>query len=275
MANFKSICQHTVQKFDNKDAKKKQFNNQMDFRKKSNMKKKLRVKPFLPFLFILFVMMIIYTFTNFHPQIWNTLSQFHLTLKDFNTAHPIITPFLFMLIYIVYAILMLPGIVFLSLLSGFLFPQPLSTLYVIISATIGASLLFLAARTAFRVLLTRHSGPLLNRLEDGFRKNASHYMLFLRLTPLFPFKVVNLAGAFFGVSYRIFAWTTFIGMIPSVFIYTEAGKSLSFYLASPVPVSPWSLFDPNLIIALTGLALLSLLPVLIKKMKKERTSGEK
>lgn len=234
------------------------------------MTKKRRFTPFLPFIFILFVTITAYTFTYFHPQIWDSLSQFHLSLKDFNTTHPLITPLLFMLLYIIYACLMLPGIVFLSLLSGFLFPQPLCVLYVIISATIGASLLFFAARTVFREILKRNSGSLLNRLEEGFRKNAPNYMLFLRLIPLFPFKVVNLAGAFFGVSFRVFAWTTFFGMIPSVFIYTEAGKSLSLYLESPVPVSPWSLFDPNLIIALTGLALLSLLPVLIKKMKSEK-----
>lgn len=233
------------------------------------MTKKMRYKPFLPFLFILFMMIIIYTFTHFHPQIWSSLSQFHLSLKDFNIAHPVITPLLFILLYIIYAILMLPGIVFLSMLSGFLFPQPLSTLYVILSATIGASLLFIAARTAFREILKGSSNQLINRLEDGFQKNAPNYMLFLRLTPIFPFKAVNLAGAFFGVSFRVFVWTTCLGMIPSVFIYTEAGKSLSLYLASPVPISPWSLFDPNLIIALTGLALLSLLPILIKKMKKK------
>ena len=238
--------------------------------KKNHYEKRFRFSRFLPFLFILIVMIGAYTFTTFHPQIWESLRQFHLILKDFNIHHPIITPLLFILLYITYALLMLPGIVFLSLLSGFLFPQPFSTLYVIIAATIGASLLFLAARTAFKEILTQHSNTFINRLEHGFRENASNYMLFLRLIPLFPFKAVNLAGAFFGVPFRVFAWTTCIGMIPSVLIYTQAGKSLSFYLDDSHPLDPWELFDPYLVLALTSLAVLFLIPILIKKIKKAK-----
>lgn len=225
----------------------------------------MRLKPFIPFLIILLITIGIYAFIYFHPQTWDSLRYFYLNLKDFNTHHPILTPLLFITSYILYALLMLPGIAILALVSGFLFPQPFSTVYVVIAATIGSSLLFLAARTAFKELLSQNSHPLINRLERGFRKDAANYMLFLRLVPLFPFKIVNLAGAFFGVPFIVFMWTTFVGMIPSVFVYTEAGKSISSYLDHPDLHNPWSLFHPSLIIALIGLALLSLLPILIKK----------
>lgn len=231
------------------------------------MKKNLRLRPFIPFLFILLAMIGAYAFAYFHPQTLGSIREIHLTLKEFNAHHPIATPLLFMSLYILYAVLMLPGIFILSLVSGFLFPQPFSTLYVIISATIGSSLLFLAARTAFREILARQSNSLIGRLESGFRKNSANYMLFLRLIPLFPFKIVNLAGAFFGVPFSVFVWTTFWGMIPSVFIYTQAGQSLSHYFDDLNPFDPWSLFDPTLIAILSALALLSLIPIFIKNRR--------
>jgi len=86
----------------------------------------------------------------------------------------------------------------------------------------------------------------------------------LRLIPLFPFSIVNLAGAFFGVSFSAFVWTTFIGMIPSVLVYTEAGRGLTLLLNDSDPLHPFHLLNADLFFALAGLALLSLLPIVYK-----------
>lgn len=233
------------------------------------IKHTLHLKKILPFLFIICLMVGAYTFIylNFHTT--ESLRQFHLTLKDFNTAHPITTPLLFIAFYMIYALLMLPGIILLSLLAGFLFPQPFSTLYAVTGATLGASLLYFVARTAFREILTQYSSSLIDKLENGFRNNAINYMLFLRLTPVIPFRMGNLAGAFFDVPYFSFVWTTFMGMIPSIVMYTETGKGLSVYLNHPENLKPWSLLGPHLTVVLTILALLSLVPIIIKKFRKE------
>jgi uncharacterized membrane protein YdjX (TVP38/TMEM64 family) len=225
------------------------------------MQKKFQFKLLLPLFLIIILMMGTYLFAYLHPPSWESLRQFHLNLKNFDEQHPYMTPLLFMGVYILYALFSLPGIFILSLLAGFLFIQPLSTIYVTIAATIGGSLLFLAARTAFGELLYRRSAPLLSRLEKGFHDNAVSYLLFLRFLPLFPFCIVNLAGAFFGVSFWVFVWTTFVGMIPSVFIYTQAGRGFTLLLEQPAPLSPMQLWNPSLVIALVGLALLSLLPI--------------
>jgi uncharacterized membrane protein YdjX (TVP38/TMEM64 family) len=229
--------------------------------------KKLPIRPFLPLFLILFLMVLVYAFASYHPLSWKTLREFHLVLKKFEENHPIAAPLLFMSLYIVYAVLSLPGIFFLSLLAGFLFVQPYSTVYVVVAATIGSSLLFLAARTAFGAMFVQYAGRFLNRMEKGFRENAFSYLLFLRLIPLFPFWIVNFAGAFFGVSFWIFTLTTFLGMIPSVFIYTQAGRGFSLMLESPDPLNPLNLFNPNLILALVGLAFLALLPILYNHIK--------
>lgn len=231
------------------------------------MLKNIKLQSFLPFLFILILMIGAYTFAYFHAFSWENFKQFHVNLKIFNEHHPILTPLLFIGTYILYALLSLPGILVLSVLAGFLFTQPFSIFYVIIGATIGASLLFLAARTAFGEFLYRYSNRFINRLEKGFRKNAVNYLLCLRLIPFFPFWIVNLAAAFFGVSFWVFVWTTFVGMIPSVFIYTEAGRSFTLLLESADPLNPLHLLNPHLLITLIGLALLSLFPILFNRAK--------
>src|ERR1700722_16331166 len=101
------------------------------------MPKNLQLKPLLPFLFILIFMIGAYAFAYIHPASWENLRQFHLSLKKFDELHPIATPLLFVGVYILYALLSLPGIFVLSLLAGFLFIQPYSTLYVALAAAIG------------------------------------------------------------------------------------------------------------------------------------------
>ncbi len=234
----------------------------------NGMIKNIQLKPLIPFVIILIVMIIGYVTSYFYPFTWDNLKTFHLALKNFADTHSIQAPILFMMVYILYAVLSLPGIFVLSLLAGCLFSQPFSTLYVTVAATIGASFLFLAARTAFGQFFYRKGGKsLLNKMEKGFRENAASYLLFLRLIPLFPFWIVNIAGAFFEVPFWIFVWTTFVGMIPSVLIYTQAGKGIIMLLYSPDPLNPANLFNPYLVASLSGLALLSLLPILLKYFK--------
>lgn len=226
-------------------------------------------KPFktLPFLIIFILILAASILIYLHPLTLENMRYVHLNLQIFHADHPILTLFLFMCLYILYALLPIPGIFVLSLLAGFLFRQPFSTLYVTIAATIGASLLFFTARSAFGEIFYKKSSYFLLHLEKGFHKNAASYLLFLRLIPLFPFWIVNLAGAFFGVSFWVFAWTTFIGMIPSVFVYTQAGRGLTLILQSPEPLNPVHFFNLHIVIALIGLAFLSLLPILLKSLK--------
>lgn len=224
-----------------------------------------KLRAFLPLLVILILMAAAYTVGYFHPVTLKMLQNFQAEALRFHESHPFWTPVLFMLLYIFYALLSIPGIFILSLLAGFLFSQPYSTIYVVIAATIGGSLLFLAARTAFGEILYRKAAPSLTKMREGFLKNSVNYLLFLRLLPLFPFWLVNIAGAFFAVPFRVFAWTTFVGMIPSVFIYTQAGQGFAVLLNSDNPMHPASLFNPYMIVALAGLAFLPLLPVFFKK----------
>ncbi len=87
---------------------------------------------------------------------------------------------------------------------GFLFGRWVGTVLVVVAATIGATLVFLAARYLFADAARRRMGALGEKINAGFTENALNYLLFLRLVPLFPFFLVNLAPAFTSISVRTF-----------------------------------------------------------------------
>ena len=170
-----------------------------------------------------------------------------------------------MLTYIAAIALSIPGSTLLSLLCGYLFPQPLSTLYVVVAATCGAILVFLTARTALADSLRKRAGPFLQKMELGFRRNMVSYLFFLRFIPLFPFWLVNIAAAAFGVPLRTFIWTTFVGIIPGSFVFTLVGEGLEKIVNNQGTFSLRSIINPEILVALILLGILSLLPVFLKK----------
>ena len=172
--------------------------------------------------------------------------------------------------YILVVAFSLPGGAIMTIAGGFLFGQWLGTAYVVVAATAGATVLFLAARTALGDFLHGKAGPFLRKMEAGFRENALSYLLVLRLVPLFPFFVVNLVPAFLGVGLRDFVIATFIGIIPATFVYASVGAGLGSILDEDGALSPGDILTPELVTALVGLAVLALLPVAYKKFKAGR-----
>ncbi len=195
------------------------------------------------------------------------LSEHRKTLQDFVMNHPLITPLLYIAIYTVVTAFSVPGGIFMTITGGFLFPQPWSTIYTTIGATLGASLLFLAARTIFYDLLHDRVGPSIKKLRKGFQEGAPSYLLFLRLVPVFPFWLVNLAPAFFEVRLRTFVWTTFIGIIPGVFVSSQAGAGLgTIFDAESLTLQ--TIFNTNVQVAFLALGAVSLIPLIVRKIRK-------
>jgi uncharacterized membrane protein YdjX (TVP38/TMEM64 family) len=176
----------------------------------------------------------------------------------------------FALIYIVCVAFSLPGATFLTITGGFLFGQLLSVLYVVVSATIGATILFLIAKTTLGDTLEARMGPWLKKLERGFQDNALNYLLVLRLIPLVPFFVVNLVPAFFGVKLRTFFVATLFGIIPGTFVYAQVGTGLGSIFDSGEAFTISRILTPDIVMAMVGLAVLSLVPVIYKKFKARR-----
>ncbi len=135
-------------------------------------------------------------------------------------------------VYVTAVALSVPGAVFLTILGGFLFGWLLGGAAAALSATIGAILVFLIARTSLGDILIRKAGPRLQTLANGFREDAFSYLLFLRLLPLMPFWLTNLAAALFGVTSKTFALATMIGILPATFTFAVAGAGLDSVIAA-------------------------------------------
>jgi uncharacterized membrane protein YdjX (TVP38/TMEM64 family) len=198
---------------------------------------------------------------------FDTVREHRSELLAFVAGHGALAPALFIAIYAVATALSLPVGLVLSVTSGFLFGTFLGTAFAVVGATTGAVGVFMIARTALGdVLRRRLTGGVLERMADGFRQNAFSYLLVLRLIPLFPFFVVNLAPAFLGVSLRTFVAATLLGIVPGAFVFASVGTGLGDVFDMGGKLSATGLLTPHVITALVGLAVLALAPVVYKQI---------
>ncbi len=160
-----------------------------------------------------------------------------------------------------------------TVVLGFLLGTLWASVCVVIGATAGACVVFLAARTAFADLLRARAGPFIARMERGFREDALSYMLVLRLVPLFPFWLVNLVPAFLGVPLSVFAVGTLVGIIPATVVYALFGSGIGDVLDSGEEISLTGVLNLELGLALAGLAVLALIPVLYKRYRARRAGS--
>ncbi len=196
------------------------------------------------------------------------LAENRQALAGWVEANPTLAPGGFVLAYATAVALSVPGAIFLTLAGGLLFGVFPGTLYVVAGATLGATVLFLAARTALGDLLRSKAGPRMAKLEDGFRRDALSYLLFLRLVPAFPFWLVNLVPALLGVGLPTFVLGTFLGIIPGTLVYVSVGNGLGAVLDGGGTPDLGIVLTPAVLLPLLGLALLSLVPILVRKVRR-------
>lgn len=195
------------------------------------------------------------------------LRQHRVELMGFVMARPVLAVLAFVAVYATATACSLPGGAVMTLTGGFLFGIWLGTAAVVVGATLGATLLFLVARTALGSTLRARAGPFLARMEAGFRENALSYLLVLRLIPAFPFVVVNLVPALLGVPVRTFVVATFFGIMPGTFVFASIGAGLGSIFDKMEEVSLTGALTEEVVIALVGLAVLALIPVAYKQLK--------
>jgi uncharacterized membrane protein YdjX (TVP38/TMEM64 family) len=189
-------------------------------------------------------------------------------LESWHQAHALLAIFIFMGLYIIQTALSLPGATIFSLAAGALFGPVMGTLYAVISATIGATLAFLVTRYMFRDAVTGKFGDRLNKINNELNREGFNYLLFLRLVPLFPFFLINLAAGLTVMPTRTFFFGTLMGIIPGAFVYCNAGASL----ASIRNVG--EIASPRVLASLGLLAIFAMVPVLYRKLRKTRDSGK-
>lgn len=195
----------------------------------------------------------------------------------------------FVALYVVVVALSLPGGAVLTIAGGFLFGWLVGGVLSIVAATVGATVVYLVARSTLRDVLVAKAGPRLKRFAEGFRENAFNYLLFLRFVPVFPFWLVNLAPGLLGVPFRTYVLATTLGVIPGTFAFALAGNGLDSVIEAqqaahqsclakageagqelcPYGLDPSALLTPELIAAFAALGFVSLIPVAAKWLRRK------
>lgn len=194
----------------------------------------------------------------------DTLARHRAALVGFVADNVVLASLAYAGLYVIAVAFSLPGAMFLTLAGGFLFGAVGGTLLTTVSATAGATLVFLFARRIFGADALDRLGPTAARLADGIRRNAASYLLVLRLVPLFPFFLVNLVPAFVGVRLGTYFWTTLLGILPGTAVCSLAGAGLGSVLDAGGTIDLRTLLTPEIIAALLGLAALSLAAIPLK-----------
>jgi len=175
-------------------------------------------------------------------------------------AHPDAAPFAFAGIYAFAVAMSLPVGLWLSLLGGLLFGVWLGGLLTVIGAGLGAIALFLLARGLLSPFLEHKFGRQIAKLRPGLERDGFAYLLALRLMPVFPFWLVNLAPALIGMRLGPYAAATILGMVPTSFVLNAVGAGLGATLSSGAPPSAAMLLRPEILIPCLALAVLAILP---------------
>ena len=245
------------------------------------------IRRLLPLLILAAAMALVFGM-GWHKYLsFKTIGLNYDWLKGFIAEHFVAALLIYALVYIVVVALSLPGGLIMTLAGGLLFGWQVGAPVTVIAATLGATLLFLIAKTSFGETLSAKAGPSLASLRDGFKENALSYLLFLRLVPAFPFVVVNLAPALLGVPLKTYVLGTFLGIIPGTTAFSVAGAGLGSVVeaqnkiyqqclaaapANPETACPYSidtsaLVTKELLAAFALLGVVALIPIVLKRLR--------
>jgi uncharacterized membrane protein YdjX (TVP38/TMEM64 family) len=196
---------------------------------------------------------------------WPSLVAHRAVWMGYVAAHQRTAPFEFMAVYAAAVALSLPVGLWLSLLGGLLFGMWLGAVLTVLGAWVGAVLLFLLARGLLAPFFEPKFGVQIARLRPGLEHDGFFYLLALRLMPVFPFWLVNLAPALIGMRLAPYALATLLGMIPVSFVLSAVGAGLGASLASGARPSAEMLMRPEILFPLLVLAALAVLPAIWRR----------
>ncbi len=246
----------------------------------------------IPLIVLAAVMALVFAM-GWHKYLsFKTIGLNYETARLFIADNLIAALALYVVSYIAVVALSLPGALIMTLSGGLFFGWKIAAPAAIIAATIGATIIFVVAKTSLGEALASKAGPWLDKLRDGFKENALSYLLFLRLVPAFPFFVVNVVPALLSVPLRTYFLGTFLGVIPGTTAFSVAGAGLGSVIeaqnasynacvtanagnvdtACPYAIDSSALVTKELLLAFALLGVVALIPVALKKWNKLHAS---
>jgi uncharacterized membrane protein YdjX (TVP38/TMEM64 family) len=224
---------------------------------------------------------------------FKTIGTNYDALQGFIAANLAAALLIYIVVYAAVVALSLPGGLVMTVTGGLLFGWVFGSLATLVGATAGATLIFLIAKSSLGEALAARAGPWLGRLREGFKENALSYLLFLRLVPVFPFWLVNLAPALLGVPLRTYVIGTAFGIIPGTIAFSVAGAGLGSVVeaqnriyadclakaganaeaACPYTIDTSALVTKELLAAFARLGVVALIPVVYKWWSQRNASN--
>lgn len=221
---------------------------------------------------------------------WDWLVREWARIELFVAHHPVAAVSTYVAVYAAATGVGLPGALMLTVAGGLMFGPLVGGAAALIAATAGGTLIFLATRSAFGSLMARRAGSLAARLSDEFRRDAFHYLLFLRLAPAFPFYLVNLVPALCDVRLTTFVAASLLGMAPATFAFAFIGAGFDHIIEShraslaacearqgepcDIAFDAGALLSPQVIAGIIALAVLALVPVVVRRIRTRRRADD-
>lgn len=201
---------------------------------------------------------------------FETLRDNRAALLAFRDEHYLVTVMMFIAVYVAIVAFSLPGGTISTLTGGFLFATFPGALFNVAAATVGATLIFLAARWGLGARLGARleaSEGKIKRIKDGIDHNQWEMLFLIRLVPVLPFFLANLLPAFLEVPLHRFVLTTFLGIIPATIVFTSIGSGLGEVFARGEMPDLGVIFEPHILLPILGLSALAALPIVIKALR--------
>jgi len=148
-------------------------------------------------------------------------------IAAYYAAQPLRTAAIFFIVYVIVTALSFPGATVMTLVAGAIFGLWWGTIIVSFASSLGATLAFLASRYVLRDWIQRKFGDRLAAINAGIAKDGPFYLFTLRLVPVFPFFVINLAMGLTPIRTWAFYWVSQLGMLAGTLVYVNAGTEIA------------------------------------------------
>jgi uncharacterized membrane protein YdjX (TVP38/TMEM64 family) len=231
-----------------------------------------KVKRFAPLAVLMVVVIAVFASGVTRYLNLEALQANEAALRGFIDTNLVLALLAFIGVYALATAVSLPGAAILTLAGGYLFGTWSGGAATVIGATVGAILVFYAVRTSLGEALRARaeaSGGTLKKVIDGVGQGAFGYILTLRLIPLAPFWLVNVAAALAHAPVRAYALATFLGIMPATFIYSGIGSGIGALVARGETPDLGVIFEPRILLPLVALGLLSLATTLYRRRRKQ------
>ncbi len=229
-----------------------------------------KIKRFLPLVVLVVSVIAIFASGVGRYLSLEALQTHEATLRGFVEDNLILALLAFAAVYALATAVSFPGAVILTLAGGYLFGTWVGGTATVIGATVGSIMVFYVVQTSLGEALRAKAeadGGTLKKVIDGVRDGAFGYILTLRLIPVAPFWLVNVAAALANAPLKAYALATFLGIMPATFIYSGIGAGIGALVARGETPDLGVIFEPKVLLPLVALGLLSLGTTLYQRRK--------